>query len=232
MIHRDIKPGNLLIDREGTVKILDMGLARIEVAEKEELTTSGQVMGTVDYMAPEQALDTRHADARSDIYSLGCTLYRLLTGEKIYAGESLLQTMLAHREAPIPSLTAKLASGGREPPGNVAPQVDALFRRLVAKRPADRLQSMTDVIRELESVRKTLEGDSVHDGPEDSRLAQFLAGLSGKHSGAAARLADQQDDGSPHCRSARRADGRSATLRRDDRQQAPSPVPTSRACER
>ena len=96
VVHRDIKPANLLLDTSGTVKILDMGLARIEgdTGSQGELTSTGAVMGTVDYMAPEQALSTKHADARSDIYSLGISLWYLLAGRCAYEGDSLMAKLL------------------------------------------------------------------------------------------------------------------------------------------
>jgi formylglycine-generating enzyme required for sulfatase activity len=148
VIHRDIKPGNLLLDKKGTIKILDMGLARMTLAvgseEKgdERLTQSGQVMGTCDYMAPEQAQDTRKADQRSDIYSLGCTLYRLLTGKAPYSGDSLVQILLAHQNAPIPSLRAARP--------DVPESVPAIFEKMMAKRPEDRYQSMGELMADVE----------------------------------------------------------------------------------
>ena len=118
VIHRDIKPANLMLSAGGKIKVLDMGLARLQDpgAEgndqaAEGLTQTGQVMGTVDYMAPEQALHTRHADARADVYSLGCTFYRLVTGDIPFDGDSMVAKILAHREKPIPSIRSSASQG-------------------------------------------------------------------------------------------------------------------------
>ena len=152
VVHRDIKPANLLLEAGGTIKILDMGLARFEVApgalqepEAAKLTQAGQIMGTVDFMSPEQAEDTRQADARSDIYSLGCTLYCLLTGEPPYDGDTVMRKLLAHRDHPIPTLHKKRS--------DVSPELEATFRRMVAKLPKDRYQTMADVVLALEAVQ-------------------------------------------------------------------------------
>jgi len=148
VIHRDIKPSNLLLDTNGTVKILDMGIARIETLSDAarattELTGTGAVMGTVDFMSPEQALDAKHVDQRADIYSLGISLYYLLTGESAYHGDSAMARLLAHREDPIPSLSAAVPE--------VPESLDAVFHKMVAKQPEDRYQTMAEVIAELKA---------------------------------------------------------------------------------
>lgn len=150
IVHRDIKPANLLLDRQGTVKILDMGLARMDSLDQQQdhtlsqdLTQAGMVMGTVAYLAPEQALDTRHADARSDMYSLGCTLYYLLAGRPLFAEDTMMKTVLAHREREVPPL----------PGDHVPAELDRVYRRMVAKRPEDRFQSMTALLAAIEPLK-------------------------------------------------------------------------------
>ena len=173
VVHRDIKPANLLLDRHGTVKILDMGLARLDSAgaEQDELTGTGQIMGTVDYMAPEQALDAKHADGRADIYSLGATLWYLLTGRPLYAGETTVEKLWPTRpnrsrpwQRPPGSAPA---AGGRVPPHG-------------RQAPGDRYQTMAEVIADLEPLRGRVATAAASVSTavvEDSKLDEFLRGL-------------------------------------------------------
>jgi serine/threonine protein kinase len=180
IVHRDIKPGNLLVDKEGMVKILDMGLARIEDsvgggAEVAHLTQSGQIMGTVDYMSPEQAEDTRQADHRSDIYSLGCTLHTLLAGKPVYDGDTIMKKLMGHREGAIPSLCEARAE--------VPAALDVVFRRMVAKRPADRFPSMKDVVAELEKCLASPGGPMARPSPPPSHATPSGVPSPGSSSG-------------------------------------------------
>jgi serine/threonine protein kinase len=164
IIHRDIKPANLLLDSSGTVKVLDLGLARMNQLDDfvaashsgSDLTVSGAIMGTVDYMSPEQAYDARTADGRSDIYSLGCTMHYLLTGRAPFGGETFMERLLGHRERPIPSL--------RTCRRDVSPALDAMFHRLMAKSPKDRPQTMAALINELHACRKSATGKAPRPG--------------------------------------------------------------------
>jgi len=157
VIHRDIKPANILVDDQGDLKILDMGLARLQESPEDifsngaqtELTSSQIFMGTIDYMAPEQARNTKHADHRSDIYSLGCTFYFLLTGKPVYAGETTVERILAHKEQPIPQLSLLNAQ--------VPAPFDAIFTKMLAKDPDQRYACVTDLLNDLNAFNSSID---------------------------------------------------------------------------
>ena len=153
LIHRDVKPSNLILSTAGTVKLLDLGLARLHeslhangggAGSKDELTATGQIMGTVDYMAPEQATDTHNVDIRADIYSLGCTLYKLLAGRAPFTDSehsSPYLKMKAHAESPVPPIADERP--------DVSPELSAVLERLLAKDPADRYATPGEVAQAL-----------------------------------------------------------------------------------
>jgi hypothetical protein len=139
LVHRDLKPGNLLRTPQGVVKILDFGLARLHpgLHTGEALTPAGAVVGTPLYVAPEQARDPGGADARADLYSLGCTLYHLLAGCPPFPEGTALQQLLAHQDRAPRPLTAYRA--------DVPEELGRLVERLLAKEPERRYQTAADV---------------------------------------------------------------------------------------
>jgi tRNA A-37 threonylcarbamoyl transferase component Bud32 len=137
MVHRDVKPANLIRCPDGTVKVLDFGLAALLAECDSGLTDTNVIMGTPDYMAPEQAEDPRRADIRADVYSLGCTLYFLLTGRGPYPAATALSKVLAHREQPVPSLRSACSEA--------PPELAAVVERMLAKKPKDRYQTAGEV---------------------------------------------------------------------------------------
>lgn len=134
LIHRDIKPSNLLLDREGVIKILDMGLAKI-TSNTRSLTIehNEKVLGTADYLAPEQALDSSKVDFKADLYSLGCTMYFVLTGAPPFPSGSITQRLMKHQVEQPPAIT------DRRP--DCPPELAAICEKLMAKAPADRYSS-------------------------------------------------------------------------------------------
>lgn len=160
IVHRDIKPSNLMISRDGTVKLTDMGLARsVDETMDTSITRDGTTVGTVDYMPPEQAVSSRAADIRSDIYSLGCTWYHMLTGKPPFHEGNLHNKLAAHQKSRRPD--------PRDVNDRVSEAIVAVLHRMMAIRPADRYQKPAELLDDLNS-------DAIRLGRDPSRLLAVL----------------------------------------------------------
>ena len=162
IVHRDIKPANLLLRGDGVLKISDMGLARIGwQGEAPNDAGRSRLLGTSEFLAPEQAMDSRSVDGRADIYSLGCTLYFLLTGKPPYPAATSSQRIAKHQTAAPPNI--------RESRNDCPPALAELAIRMMAKRPEDRIPSATELLSQLNRI--TIGGDQRHAGPPLRRIS-------------------------------------------------------------
>jgi eukaryotic-like serine/threonine-protein kinase len=150
LVHRDVKPQNVLLNGDGRAKVTDFGIAR-SLDVHGGLTQTGTVMGTSDYIAPEQARGQR-VDAQSDVYSLGAVLYELLTGEVPFPGDNFVAVAMRHINEPAPSV--------RERRPELSPRLDAAIRRAMAKDPRERFGSMDELCRELNACLEEETADS------------------------------------------------------------------------
>ncbi len=145
VVHRDIKPSNIILTPQGRAKLVDMGLARrFERDADHGLTQSGMTLGTFDYISPEQARDPRDVDVRSDLYSLGCTLFQMLTGRPPFPGGTVLQKLLQHQEEPPPEIRALNP--------DVPPELARIITKLMAKNRDRRYQSPEQLVRDLLTI--------------------------------------------------------------------------------
>jgi serine/threonine protein kinase len=138
VLHRDVKPGNVLLREDGSLAFIDFGLAR-QLGLESDITSEGAIFGTPHYMSPEQGHGSP-VDERSDLYSLGVVLYEMLTGDKPYVGETPLAVIYQHANAPVPALPVTAA--------HLQPLLDALL----AKRPADRPGSARELVARIDAL--------------------------------------------------------------------------------
>jgi serine/threonine-protein kinase len=155
IVHRDLKPGNLMLDASGRVVLMDFGLARR--AERQDLTAAGAVLGTPEYMSPEQARGEK-ADERSDLYSIGVVLYEMLAGRPPFGGKDTIAILRQHVQAPAPLLR------GLAP--ETPPELERIIARLLAKKPSERYPHVAELRADL--------GKQAPAGPRADRVVQEL----------------------------------------------------------
>lgn len=179
MIHRDVKPDNILITRRGVVKVSDLGLAKA-LDDDMSMTQSGTGLGTPHYMPPEQARNAKYVDHRSDIYALGGTLYHFVTGQTPFKGDTIVE-LITNKERGSFTHAKKLNP-------EVPERLDLMIDKMMARDPQHRYQSMAEVIRDLEGLKLASESLSFIDAPDrevvrrggggGAAIAQTRAGFS------------------------------------------------------
>jgi serine/threonine protein kinase len=158
IVHRDIKPANVMVTADGLVKVMDFGFARSAISKG---LTATDVLGTPNYISPEQA-EGKEVDTRTDIYSLGASLYELLTGEVPYKADTAIAVVLEHMTAPVPSV--------RSLRPDVPEAVDKITARCMAKEPRDRYQTPTELVRAIDAAL----GKRIAPSPEPVRPARAV----------------------------------------------------------
>lgn len=149
VVHRDIKPSNIIVSPTGRAKLVDLGLARHHSTEhSEDLTVAGTALGTFDYIAPEQAMDARNVDVRSDIYSLGCTMYHMLTGEPPYPKGTVFQKVMSHHGPTPPEARLKNPK--------VSAQLSRVIQKMMASNPDERYATPDALITDLVQIAESL----------------------------------------------------------------------------
>ncbi|MFV1958087.1 MAG: protein kinase [Planctomycetota bacterium] len=142
ILHRDVKPDNLMLAENGSAKLCDLGLAK--KAANEDMLAAG-IIGTPAFISPEAIRRRKDIDVRSDLYSLGCTFYRLLTGKNPYPGKTVKDILIGHLRSPVPRVSAKVK--------DLPPDLDDAIFKLMAKEPADRFQTPQELLHALDRIR-------------------------------------------------------------------------------
>ncbi len=177
IIHRDVKPANIMISKAGAVKVMDFGIARALADSGNPMTQTSAVIGTAQYLSPEQARGET-VDARSDVYSLGCVLYEILTGEPPFVGDSPVAVAYQHvREDPVPPSQRH---------GGISPELDAVVLKALAKNPENRYQTAADMRTDLIRVHS----GEAPDAPKvftDAERTSLIASGAGRRPRAADR---------------------------------------------